>query len=100
MNFYYNRVGDKGPLGGIFSVTVELFKRVNGFSNLYWGWGPEDMDLRMRYGLGYCNLGKFINTQFRQVCKKHKIHASTDSAKSTSMCTLWRAQRAVTKVWN
>ena len=37
----------------LFSVTAykeEQFKRINGFSNEYWGWGGEDDDLyhRMR----------------------------------------------------
>ena len=27
---------------------VELFKKVNGYSNEYWGWGFEDDDLLMR----------------------------------------------------
>ncbi|KAG7274370.1 hypothetical protein CRUP_028691, partial [Coryphaenoides rupestris] len=29
----------------------EQFKRVNGFSNTYWGWGGEDDDLRIRVEL-------------------------------------------------
>ena len=34
--------------GGITLFPVEDFQKVNGFSNLYWGWGFEDDDLRYR----------------------------------------------------
>lgn len=34
--------------GGITLFPSELFKKINGFSNLYWGWGFEDDDLRYR----------------------------------------------------
>ena len=34
--------------GGITLFPSELFEKVNGFSNLYWGWGFEDDDLRYR----------------------------------------------------
>lgn len=34
--------------GGITMFPTETFSQVNGFSNLYWGWGFEDDDLRYR----------------------------------------------------
>ena len=34
--------------GGITLFPVEVFEKINGFSNLYWGWGFEDDDLRYR----------------------------------------------------
>ena len=34
--------------GGITLFPSEIFKQINGFSNLYWGWGFEDDDLRYR----------------------------------------------------
>lgn len=34
--------------GGITLFPSELFEKINGFSNLYWGWGFEDDDLRYR----------------------------------------------------
>jgi len=34
--------------GGITLFPVDLFEKINGFSNRYWGWGFEDDDLRYR----------------------------------------------------
>ena len=34
--------------GGITLFPIDLFERINGFSNVYWGWGFEDDDLRYR----------------------------------------------------
>jgi hypothetical protein len=42
--------------GGITLFPTELFEKINGFSNLYWGWGFEDDDLRyrcVRYGVPF-----------------------------------------------
>ena len=35
--------------GGVLLVNKEDFRKVNGFSNQYWGWGAEDDDLRKRF---------------------------------------------------
>lgn len=34
--------------GGVTMFSVDLFERINGYSNLYWGWGFEDDDLLFR----------------------------------------------------
>jgi hypothetical protein len=34
--------------GGITLFPTDVFEKINGFSNLYWGWGFEDDDLRYR----------------------------------------------------
>ncbi|CAF0884061.1 unnamed protein product [Adineta steineri] len=36
-------------IGGVLLLTMDLYKKVNGFSNLYWGWGGEDDDLSLRF---------------------------------------------------
>ncbi|XP_030346113.1 beta-1,4-galactosyltransferase 6 isoform X2 [Strigops habroptila] len=37
--------------GGVSGLTVEQFKKINGFPNAFWGWGGEDDDLWNRYKL-------------------------------------------------
>lgn len=34
--------------GGVVIITPEIFEKVNGFANNFWGWGVEDDDLRDR----------------------------------------------------
>ncbi len=36
-------------IGGVLILTLDMYKTVNGFSNLYWGWGGEDDDLSLRF---------------------------------------------------
>ncbi|KAA3681454.1 uncharacterized protein DEA37_0001822, partial [Paragonimus westermani] len=48
INKFNNRLPYVKLIGGILSIPVKLFLRVNGFSNLYWGWGAEDDDMYER----------------------------------------------------
>jgi hypothetical protein len=41
-------------VGGVLNMRTEHFQRVNGYSNLYWGWGAEDDD--MAYRIMYVGL--------------------------------------------
>ncbi|CAF3457296.1 unnamed protein product [Rotaria sp. Silwood1] len=36
-------------IGGVLLLTFDMYKKINGFSNLYWGWGGEDDDLSLRF---------------------------------------------------
>jgi hypothetical protein len=45
-------------LGGVVLMQKQHFEAANGFSNNYWGWGYEDVDLRerlLRRGLTYAH---------------------------------------------
>lgn len=36
-------------VGGVFAISKDHLIQVNGYSNLYWGWGAEDDDMSHRY---------------------------------------------------
>ncbi|CAF0708695.1 unnamed protein product [Brachionus calyciflorus] len=44
--------------GGIVSFTKDQYLNINGFSNLYFGWGGEDDDLKSRVVLKYKDFKK------------------------------------------
>nr|CAD2165548.1 unnamed protein product [Meloidogyne enterolobii] len=52
LSVYLERIGYKeyypGFIGGVLALTVEQLRKVNGYSNDFWGWGGEDDDLNTR----------------------------------------------------
>ena len=45
----FDRVWYTYIFGGAVLFKPDEFERVNGFSNLYYGWGAEDDDMSRRY---------------------------------------------------
>jgi hypothetical protein len=50
--------------GGMTLFPTDVFEKINGFSNLYWGWGFEDDDLRYRCVRKNIPFAKIINDTF------------------------------------
>lgn len=48
MHLASKKVPFKSYFGGVTLFSMEVFEKINGFSNFYWGWGFEDDDLRYR----------------------------------------------------
>ena len=46
-------------LGGVSAMTVDQFKLVIGFSNLFLGWGGEDDDMANRLRLKKQNISRY-----------------------------------------
>lgn len=44
--------------GGVVLIPNEVFLRVDGYANGYWGWGYEDADLRTRFEMARIGLGR------------------------------------------
>ncbi|CAN9500788.1 unnamed protein product [Ophioblennius macclurei] len=42
--------------GGVSGLTVEQFRKINGFPNAFWGWGGEDDDLWNRVHFAHLNV--------------------------------------------
>ena len=47
-NSFIHPYGHKHCLGGFFMTDKSCFEKINGYSNNYWGWGGEDVDLQNR----------------------------------------------------
>ncbi|KRX54372.1 Beta-1,4-N-acetylgalactosaminyltransferase bre-4 [Trichinella sp. T9] len=54
--------------GGVTALTAEQFRRINGFSNEYWGWGGEDDDFYIRV-----NLGKYVVHRHPEQIGRYKM---------------------------
>ena len=57
------RLPYKSIFGGVAAITRRHFKQLNGFSNMFWGWGGEDDDMsrRIKYQklkVGCCIIDK------------------------------------------
>ena len=39
---------DPDMAGGVFAVRTDHFREINGYSNSFWGWGHEDVDIAWR----------------------------------------------------
>ena len=38
----------KSIFGGVVAISTKVFQELNGFSNLFWGWGGKDDDMAVR----------------------------------------------------
>ena len=47
-------------LGGIVKFKNNIFTKINGFPNNYWGWGHEDKDLSNRAEYYDCHIRRII----------------------------------------
>lgn len=50
-SFTFCRLPYSSIFGGVSAMTVEQFQSVNGFSNVFFGWGGEDDDMSNRFFL-------------------------------------------------
>lgn len=39
------RLWYKEIVGGVLAISMDDYRTVNGYSNMYWGWGGEDDDM-------------------------------------------------------
>jgi N-terminal region of glycosyl transferase group 7/N-terminal domain of galactosyltransferase len=44
--------------GGAALMPNELFEKANGYTNANWGWGPDDLDLKHRFGAIGVEMGR------------------------------------------
>merc|ERR1712241_1201733 len=75
MSAYIDKFNYKLPytdlFGGVSAITVEHYKKVNGFSNLYWGWGGEDDDMSSRLRGSNLHIVRYPSDIARYKMLKH-----------------------------
>jgi hypothetical protein len=59
--------------GGVVLVPNAQFEQANGFSNTYWGWGYEDLDLKNRLNRAGISMGRRKGT-FRALHHDHDAY--------------------------
>ena len=65
------RLPYEGLFGGVSAMTTEHFVKVNGFSNLFWGWGGEDDDMASRIKYHKLVISRYPPTVARYTMLSH-----------------------------
>ncbi|CAB3253128.1 unnamed protein product [Arctia plantaginis] len=68
--------------GGVSALTEEQFKKVNGFSNRYWGWGGEDDDMYKRLNAMNYKISRYAMNIAKYVMLDHKKSAPNPKRQS------------------
>ena len=64
INIFDYKVPYAGIFGGVSALTPQHFTLVNGFSNLFWGWGGEDDDMWYRIHHHGLHIDRLQDTGF------------------------------------
>ncbi|GFT31435.1 beta-1,4-N-acetylgalactosaminyltransferase bre-4 [Trichonephila clavipes] len=72
-------------VGGVFSIRLEHFLAVNGYSNLYWGWGGEDDDMAYRIKYRKLEILRPPETLARYSMIKHDHRPESPNAIRTAL---------------
>lgn len=63
--------------GGVSAMTKTQFQKVNGFSNMFWGWGGEDDDMSNRIRHHGYHISRYpANVARYKMLTHHKQHAN------------------------
>ena len=66
----------KELFGGVCAMTRDQFYKVNGFSNMYWGWGGEDDDMYHRLREKTLSISRYPEN----IARYHSIYIRTVSS--------------------
>ena len=62
----------KQIFGGVAAIRSDQFRRLNGFSNMFWGWGGEDDDMSKRIQYRKLKIIRYRPEIARDTMIKHK----------------------------
>lgn len=57
--------------GGVVAINTKQFRRLNGFSNSFWGWGGEDDDMAARIKLLKLKVERYSSKVARYTMIRH-----------------------------
>nr|VZI23987.1 unnamed protein product [Spirometra erinaceieuropaei] len=77
-----------GLVGGVLAVPLDQFLRVNGFSNMFWGWGAEDDDFFERLMFIGLPVIRPHPGQAKYVMLQHNKSKATDSWRRSALLVL------------
>merc|ERR1712228_330649 len=66
------RLPYKGIFGGATAVRADQFRKLNGYSNMFWGWGGEDDDMSRRIHKEKLKITRYQKEIARYTMIKHK----------------------------
>ncbi|XP_074662411.1 beta-1,4-galactosyltransferase 4-like [Tubulanus polymorphus] len=72
-------------VGGVLVMRSEHFQRVNGYSNMYWGWGAEDDDMAYRIMHVGLKITRPANYVARYKMIRHTKRKPSDWRKRTKL---------------
>ena len=62
----------KSIFGGVVAISTKVFQELNGFSNLFWGWGGEDDDMAVRIKKQKLKVERYDRNIARYTMIRHK----------------------------
>ena len=69
---FFRRLPYEGIFGGVSALSTHHFVKVNGFSNLFWGWGGEDDDMYNRIRYYNLSISRYPGSVARYTMLSHK----------------------------
>jgi len=72
INIFKYKLPYDGLFGGVSAMRVDHFIKVNGFSNLFWGWGGEDDDMANRIRFHKLLISRYPPSIARYTMLTHK----------------------------
>ncbi|TNN19217.1 Beta-1,4-N-acetylgalactosaminyltransferase bre-4 isoform 1 [Schistosoma japonicum] len=89
---FQNRLPYVELIGGVLSMPLKAFLRVNGYSNLFWGWGAEDDDMYERLMINGIPVIRPDPNVAQFIMLKHKPSPAFHSALRTQILSFTKVR--------
>ncbi len=86
-------MGKSTIFGGVTALTKQQFRNINGFSNLFFGWGGEDDDLYKRVVASGYQISRYSNEVGRYFTNKNERQEPTQNVHKLLSTSVLRMNR-------